>query len=246
MSQHHRRTDVSEQEHLEELVRSLQRQLDVAKGEAQGATRLGLRIHSQASDVASQLTSMGQARDRALRDLRLVRAAFAEIIVDITEGRDLLASANRLVTSLVAQGVIVSADIQRTLDSRPRPDVRPPSPDVVLVSPVPSSRHRVEIPRTEREYWTDIAHALNAAGAAGMPAAIANGALTDRNAWSVAWDVAAGRWVVAGYEEPAEPDPPRSAPAAVPAAPENPTQEPMSHTEICDLADAVAATSSGS
>ncbi|MFD3917188.1 hypothetical protein ACFWR1_37510, partial [Streptomyces sp. NPDC058603] len=62
------------------------------------------------------------------------------------------------------------------------------------------------VPRTERSYWEDIATALNAAVAAGMPIGVdLDGTLTDRTAWSVVWDRAAERWTVAGYEdEPAE------------------------------------------
>ncbi|MFE1264443.1 hypothetical protein ACFW5X_28435 [Streptomyces albogriseolus] len=57
-------------------------------------------------------------------------------------------------------------------------------------------------PRTERQRWQDIADALNAAHAAGMPVGIdLDGTLTDRNAWSVVWDRSAERWTVAGYED---------------------------------------------
>jgi len=68
----------------------------------------------------------------------------------------------------------------------------------------------VFVPRTERSYWVDIAEALNAAHAAGMPVGIdLDGTLTDHNAWSVVWDRAAERWSVAGYEdESAEADAP--------------------------------------
>lgn len=128
MSHLHSRADGGEQQYLEEQVRSLLERLNVSKGETQGAMKLGMQIHSHAVDVQAQLTAMGQARERVLRDLRLVRGALAELVVDITDGRDLVASANRLVTSLVAQGVIVSADIQRVLDSRPGIAVAPVSP----------------------------------------------------------------------------------------------------------------------
>ncbi|MFH8792242.1 hypothetical protein [Streptomyces sp. NPDC017941] len=58
------------------------------------------------------------------------------------------------------------------------------------------------VPQTERAYWVDIAAALNAAAAVGMPVGIdLDGTLTDRNAWSVVWDRGAGRWTVAGYDD---------------------------------------------
>ena len=60
----------------------------------------------------------------------------------------------------------------------------------------------VFVPRTERSHWVDIAAALNAAHAAGMPVGIdLDGTLTDHNAWSVVWDRAAEQWAVAGYED---------------------------------------------
>ena len=61
------------------------------------------------------------------------------------------------------------------------------------------------VPRTERSYWVGIADALNAAHAAGMPVGVdLDGTLTDHRMWSVVWDRAAERWVVAGYDD--EPD----------------------------------------
>lgn len=58
------------------------------------------------------------------------------------------------------------------------------------------------VPRTERSYWEDIAAALNAAHAVGMPVGIdLDGTLTDHNTWSVVWDRTAERWTVAGYED---------------------------------------------
>ncbi|MCM1974594.1 hypothetical protein [Streptomyces sp. G1] len=60
----------------------------------------------------------------------------------------------------------------------------------------------VFVPRTERERWVDIANALNAAHAAGMPVGIdLDGTLTDGRMWSVVWDRAAERWTVAGYDD---------------------------------------------
>lgn len=60
----------------------------------------------------------------------------------------------------------------------------------------------VFVPRTEREYWVDIAAALNAAESAGMSVGIdLDGTLTDRTGWSVIWDRAAKQWAVAGYED---------------------------------------------
>lgn len=60
----------------------------------------------------------------------------------------------------------------------------------------------VAVPRTERSYWVDIAAALNAATAAGMPVGVdLDGTLTDRNAWSVVWDPDTEAWTVAGYED---------------------------------------------
>jgi hypothetical protein len=57
------------------------------------------------------------------------------------------------------------------------------------------------VPRTERSHWADIADALNAAHAAGMPVGIdLDGTLTDHNMWSVVWDREAERWTVAGYD----------------------------------------------
>ncbi|MFG3636015.1 hypothetical protein ACGF5Q_24575 [Streptomyces huasconensis] len=59
----------------------------------------------------------------------------------------------------------------------------------------------VFVPRTERAYWVDIAAALNAAEAAGMPVGIdLDGTLTDNRAWSVIWDREAKKWAVAGYD----------------------------------------------
>ncbi|MBK3631595.1 hypothetical protein JHN52_01190 [Streptomyces sp. MBT97] len=58
------------------------------------------------------------------------------------------------------------------------------------------------VPRTEREHWVDIANALNAAHAAGMPVGIdLDGTLTDHNAWSVIWDPTTERWELAGYDD---------------------------------------------
>jgi hypothetical protein len=60
----------------------------------------------------------------------------------------------------------------------------------------------VFVPRTERSHWVDIADALNAAHAAGMPVGIdLDGTLTDHRAWSVVWDRNAEQWTVAGYED---------------------------------------------
>jgi len=57
------------------------------------------------------------------------------------------------------------------------------------------------VPRTERSRWEDIATALNAAHAAGMPVGIdLDGTLTDHRMWSVVWDRAAEQWTVAGYD----------------------------------------------
>lgn len=61
------------------------------------------------------------------------------------------------------------------------------------------------VPRTERSYWVDIAAALNAAEAAGMPVCIdLDGTLTDHNTWSVVWDRTAEQWTVAGYDDDTE------------------------------------------
>lgn len=58
------------------------------------------------------------------------------------------------------------------------------------------------IPRTEREYWVDIANALNAANAAGMPVGIdIEGILTDHRMWAVVWNREQERWEVGGYED---------------------------------------------
>ncbi|KND29894.1 hypothetical protein [Streptomyces stelliscabiei] len=57
------------------------------------------------------------------------------------------------------------------------------------------------VPRTERSYWQDIAAALNAAVAAGMPIGIdIDGTVTDHNAWSVVWNAPLEQWTVSGYE----------------------------------------------
>jgi len=62
------------------------------------------------------------------------------------------------------------------------------------------------VPRTERSYWVDIAAALNAATAAGMPVGIdLDGTLTDHRAWSVIWDSGAEQWTIAGYDDDVEP-----------------------------------------
>ncbi|MCU8589355.1 hypothetical protein [Streptomyces sp. A13(2022)] len=61
------------------------------------------------------------------------------------------------------------------------------------------------VPRTEREYWEDIASALNAAESVGMSVGIdLDGTLTDRRMWSVVWDRDAKQWKVAGYEDGTE------------------------------------------
>ncbi|MFC8008893.1 hypothetical protein [Streptomyces cinereoruber] len=60
------------------------------------------------------------------------------------------------------------------------------------------------VPRTERQYWQDIADALNAALTVGMPVGIdLDGTLTDHTTWSVVWSPEAERWEVAGYEDDA-------------------------------------------
>ncbi|MFE6284385.1 hypothetical protein [Streptomyces sp. NPDC057877] len=65
----------------------------------------------------------------------------------------------------------------------------------------PGPDQTVAVPRTERSYWVDIAAALNAAVAAGLPVGVdLDGTLTDHSAWSVIWDPSAERWTVAGYE----------------------------------------------
>lgn len=70
------------------------------------------------------------------------------------------------------------------------------------------------VPRTERSYWVDIAHALNAAMAAGMPVGIdLDGTLTDHNAWSVIWNHETQRWTVAGYDSDMDDDQPVSDPS---------------------------------
>lgn len=57
------------------------------------------------------------------------------------------------------------------------------------------------LPRTERSYWVDIADALNAVVAVGIPVGIdLDGTLTDHRMWSVVWGRDTERWVVAGYE----------------------------------------------
>ncbi|GAA2686148.1 hypothetical protein GCM10010400_57980 [Streptomyces aculeolatus] len=55
-----------------------------------------------------------------------------------------------------------------------------------------------EAPRTERSRWQAIADALNAVDAIGIDL---DGTLTDHRTWSVVWDRAAERWVVAGYDD---------------------------------------------
>ncbi|MFF5001755.1 VVA0879 family protein [Streptomyces phaeochromogenes] len=75
-----------------------------------------------------------------------------------------------------------------------------PSQALLAVEPA-----EVVVPRTELSRWENIATALNAAHAAGMPVGIdLDGTLTDRRAWSVVWDRGTERWTVAGYEDPAE------------------------------------------
>jgi hypothetical protein len=72
------------------------------------------------------------------------------------------------------------------------------------------------VPRTEREYWVDIAAALNAAQAAGMPVGIdLDGTLTDHRAWSVVWDRAAERWTVSGYDDDIDGPAPEKSPLTV-------------------------------
>lgn len=66
------------------------------------------------------------------------------------------------------------------------------------------------MPRTEREHWVDIADALNAANAAGMPVGIdMEGILTDHQAWAVVWNRETERWEVGGHED----DSPTESPA---------------------------------
>lgn len=80
---------------------------------------------------------------------------------------------------------------------------RPADEDPIALSL--TTKADVFVPRTERQRWQDIADALNAAHAAGMPVGIdLDGTLTDHRMWSVVWDRDAERWTVAGYEDDAE------------------------------------------
>ncbi|MCX5601562.1 hypothetical protein OOK29_25770 [Streptomyces phaeochromogenes] len=87
-------------------------------------------------------------------------------------------------------GGIMTADTAAELVRTHAADRAAAAPDEVLV------------PRAERSYWVNIAAALNAAYAAGMPVGIdIDGTLTDHRAWSVVWDRSVERWTVAGYED---------------------------------------------
>lgn len=202
MSQVQRR-EVSEQEYVEEQVRSLQLQLATSKGQTQGALAAGMKIHTHASDVEQQLVSMGQARGRLLRDNQLMFRAIVDLAADIAQGRDAVEAANHLLASLALQGIVTSGAIGQALAMRPqRGTAAAPPPDVPAA---------VSVPRTEREYWQDIADALNAATATGRPVGIdVDGTLTDHFAWSVVWDRQDQRWVVGGYEDLTEGSPPRA------------------------------------
>lgn len=190
-----RRADVSDQEYLEEQVRALQLQLAESKGRAQGAIDLGLQISTRASDADARLVSMGQSRNRLLREHQLMVQVIADLMADISEGRDPVKSASRMVASLALQGVMVSGAIQQAINLRAGRGVTEAPPADVPAAPS-------QAPRTEREYWQDIADALNAATATGRPVGIdVDGTLTDHFAWSVVWDRQAERWTVGGYQE---------------------------------------------
>jgi hypothetical protein len=109
----------------------------------------------------------------------------------------------------MSEPILNTADAVAALGALPMP-----------VGPQPQIAE-VFVPRTERSYWEDIAAALNAAAAVGMPVGIdLDGTLTDRHMWSVVWDRSTERWSVAGYED-AEPYvsrvlPPRDAVCARP------------------------------
>lgn len=78
---------------------------------------------------------------------------------------------------------------------------RPVDEDPIAYALTEQAEDEVFVPRTERQRWQDIADALNAAHAAGMPVGIdLDGTLTDRRMWSVVWDREGERWTVGGYE----------------------------------------------
>lgn len=88
-------------------------------------------------------------------------------------------------------------------------DLGPTKPDRLTRTFAPAQALREDqahgdepfVPRTERSRWEDIATALNAAHAAGMPVGIdLDGTLTDHRMWSVVWDRAAEQWTVAGCD----------------------------------------------
>lgn len=168
MSQINRRADVSEQEYLEEQVRSLQLQLAESKGQTRGAIDLGLQISTRASDTDARLVSMGQSRNRLLREHQLMVQAMAELMADISEGRDPVKGASRMVASLALQGVILSGAIQQVINLRAGRDVTDAPLGNEPASPASPSLSRADKPPAtpEQAQAEAVAHAEVAASAA--------------------------------------------------------------------------------
>jgi len=115
--------------------------------------------------------------------------------------------AEALESAQLLQSPETAAELER-VQARLAEYERPADEDPIRYTLTEQAEDDVSVPRTERQRWQDIADALNAAHAAGMPVGIdLDGTLTDRNAWSVVWLSTERRWVVAGWEDD-EPDRP--------------------------------------
>ncbi|MFS0695102.1 hypothetical protein [Streptomyces nitrosporeus] len=110
----------------------------------------------------------------------------------------------------------------------------------------PTAEQAAAAPRTERAYWQDIADALNAAQAAGMPVGIElDGTLTDHRAWSVVWDRNAERWTLTGYEGDEDQEQPfawltgTTTEPTEPASPDLFTEAAIRHATLTAAADTI-------
>jgi hypothetical protein len=102
------------------------------------------------------------------------------------------------------EGLPAGAEDKRTRTLHDHRYERPADEDPIRYTLTEQAEGDLFVPRTERQRWQDIAAALNAAHAAGMPVGIdLDGTLTDHRMWSVVWDRDAERWTVAGYEDDA-------------------------------------------
>jgi hypothetical protein len=146
--------------------------------------------------IALESAQMLQSPETAAEAARL-RARVAELEAERHSTNESLSDA--------AEHLRADRDRIAELEARLAEFERPADEDPIAYTL--TEQAEVFVPRTERERWVDIANALNAAHAAGMPVGIdLDGTLTDRRMWSVVWDRDAGRWKVAGYDD-GEPEP---------------------------------------